>query len=301
MNTISLNTNRIDNNKARNRQEKKSFLCFFLPSFGGVLLFYVLPFLVIIFYSFINNPIDMKFVGLANYSELMNNDIFKLAVRNTFIFSVTSVPLSVAISLLLAVIVDSEIKFKSQVKAAFICPLMVPTASIVLVFQVLFHKLGTLNQFLSLFNIESVDWLRSEKGLVVVSVMFLWKNLGYNMILFIAGMSNIPKDLLEVAILEGAGSLYKFFHIKLRYLSPTIFFVTILSIINSFKIFREVYLLTGDYPNDSLYMLQHFMNNTFNLFEYQKLSSAAIILSVAMIVIVGVLIIIESIIGKDVE
>ena len=106
---------------------------------------------------------------------------------------------------------------------------------------------------------------------------------------------------LEVAELEGAGSLYKFIHIKLRYLSPTILFVTILSMINSFKIFREVYLLTGNYPFDKLYMLQHFMNNTFNQLDYQKLSTAAVLLSVVIIAIMTVLMIMESIFGKDVE
>ncbi len=285
----------------KNCKEIIESLFFFSPSFIGVLIFYVLPFFVVIFYSLINNPIDKDFVGIENYTSLINNEIFRLSIRNTFIFTVMAVPLSIVLPLLLAVIVNSEIKFKSQIKAAFICPLMVPTASVVLVFQVIFHKLGTFNQLLSLFGIESVDWLRSDKGVLVVVVMFLWKNLGYNMILFLAGMTTIPQDLLEVATLEGAGAFYKFFHIKLRYLSPTIFFVTVLSIMNSFKIFREVYFLTGDYPFDSMYMLQHFMNNTFNLLEYQKLSSAAILLSIVMILIIGILFVSEKFFGKDVE
>ena len=98
---------------------------------------------------------------------------------------------------------------------------------------------------------------------MVLTVMFLWKTLGYNMILFMSAIAGIPTDILGVAELEGAGEFYKFLHIKLRYLSPTILFVTILSIISSFKMFREVYLLTGDYPYESMYLLQHFMNNTF--------------------------------------
>ena len=136
--------------------------------------------------------------------------------------------------------------------------------------------------------------------IIVVIIMFLWKNLGYNMILFLAALSNIPGDILEVATLEGAGPVYKFFHLNLRYLSPSILFVTILSLINSFKIFREVYLLTGDYP-DALYMIQHFMNNTFSLLEYQKLSSAAIVMSLVMAVIIAILFAAEYWFGKDVE
>ena len=131
--------------------------------------------------------------------------------------------------------------------------------------------------------------------------MFLWKNIGYNMILFMSALSGVPRDILEVAELEGAGKIYQFFHIKLRYLSPTILFVLILSLINSFKIFREVYLLTGDYPYDRMYMLQHFMNNTFNSLDYQKLSTAAVFFSLIMIVVIAVLLIAEEIFGKDVE
>ena len=137
------------------------------------------------------------------------------------------------------------------------------------------------------FGLDKVDWLKSEYGMVVVVILFLWKNLGYNMILFLSALSSMPKDIIEVATLEGASSLYKFVHIKLRYISPTILFVTVLSLINSFKVFREVYLLTGSYPYDSLYMIQHFMNNTFNSLDYQKLSSAAIIMAIIMAAIMA--------------
>jgi multiple sugar transport system permease protein len=136
---------------------------------------------------------------------------------------------------------------------------------------------------------------------VVIAVLFLWKNLGYNMILFLSALSGMPKDLLEVADLEGAGKLYKFFAIKLRYLSPTIIFVTILSMINSFKLFREVYLLTGDHPFNRLYLLQHYMNNTFKSLDYQKLSSAAIVMMVIMSVIIGALIFFDDRFGGDIE
>jgi multiple sugar transport system permease protein len=108
------------------------------------------------------------------------------------------------------------------------------------------------------------------------------------MILFMSALSNIPTEILEVATLDGCGGLRKFFYIKLRYLISTIMFVTILSLINSFKVFREVYLLTGDYPN-SLYMLQHFMNNTFKSLDYQKLSAAAVIIGILMVLLINLL------------
>ncbi len=283
------------------RSERITELTFISPSIIGVLIFFILPFFVVIYYSLIDNPINAEFVFLDNFSKIFQNEAFQLASKNTAVFSVIAVPLVVVLSLLLALLLDTKIPFKTQLRASFLCPLMVPTASVVLIWQVMFHKSGTINQLTEIIGAHPVDWLKSGSGMVVVIVMFLWKNLGYNMILFLAALSNIPGDVMEVATLEGAGPIYKFFHLKLRYLSPTILFVTILSLINSFKIFREVYLLTGDYPFDSLYMLQHFMNNTFNMLEYQKLSSAAIIMALFMVVIIGILFIVEYWFGKDVE
>ncbi len=290
-------------NKTVKRRDKDSIfpvLCL-IPSIVGVLIFFIIPFIVIIYYSMVDNPISKDFVFLDNYINVLKNNAFKKAAMNTFTFSIISVPLAVVLSMLLAMLLDSKIPFVSQFRTSFLCPMMVPVASVVLIWQVIFHYNGALNDFLSNFGADKIDWLKSEMGQIVVVVLFLWKNLGYNMILFLSALNNIPNDVLEVATLEGAGAMYKFFRIKLRYLSPTILFVTVLSLINSFKVFREVYLLTGDYPYDSLYMLQHFMNNTFRNIDYQKLSSAAILMAIVMIAIIGALFIAENKFGEDVE
>lgn len=290
-------------NKASKQRDKDSIfpvVCL-APSLVGVLIFFIIPFLVIIFYSMVDNPISKDFVFFDNYINIMKNNAFKKAALNTFTFSIISVPLAVVLSMLLAMLLDSKIPFVSQFRTSFLCPMMVPVASVVLIWQVIFHYNGALNEFLSNFGVDKIDWLKSDMGQIVVVLLFLWKNLGYNMILFLSALNNIPKDVLEVATLEGAGSMYKFFKIKLRYLSPTILFVTVLSLINSFKVFREVYLLTGDYPYDSLYTLQHFMNNTFRNIDYQKLSSAAILMAIVMIIIIGALFIAENKFGEDVE
>ena len=284
----------------RSREKVCSRICI-VPSRVGVLIFFLIPFGIVVYYSLINNPVMKDYVGLENYKALMQNSAFRKAARNTALFSAVSVPLAVVLSLGLAVLFERNIPGKSILRTFFLSPLMVPTASVVLVWQVLFHSHGTVNQVAEMFGGEPVDWLKSSKGQLVIILMFLWKNIGYNMILFMAALSGIPRDMLEVAELEGAGAWYRFVHIKLRYLSPTILFVFILSLINSFKIFREVYLLTGNYPFDRLYMLQHFMNNTFNKLDYQKLSAAAVLFAVIMIVIMAILLIIENIFGKDVE
>ena len=273
-----------------------------MPSLIGVLIFFLIPFGIVIYYSMINNPTTAQFVGLENYTKLFKNDAFKLAATNTAMFSLISVPLAIILSLWLAVLLERNIPGRSIFRTFFLSPLMVPTASVVLVWQVLFHMHGTLNQIIEVFGGDgNIDWIKSPYGQIVIIVMFLWKNLGYNMILFMSALAGIPKDIIEVAELEGASKFYQFMHIKLRYLSPTILFVLILSLINSFKIFREVYLLTDDYPRDKMYMLQHFMNNTFNSLDYQKLSAAAVLFSLVMIVIIAILLIAENFFGKDVE
>lgn len=283
------------------RRERASTLVFLAPSFIGVLIFFILPFLVVIYYAMIDNPISAEFVGLENFKRLFANSAFRTAVKNTLTFSGIAVPLVVLISLLLAMLLDTNIPGKSRFRTAFITPLMVPVASVVLIWQVIFHQNGALNEFLSLFGAAPVDWLKSDYSQMVIVVLYLWKNIGYNMILFMSALSNVPQDIIEVATLEGCGAFRRFWHIKLRYLASSIFFVAILSLINSFKVFREVYLLTGGYPYDKLYLLQHFMNNTFKTLDYQKLSAAAIIMSAVMIVIIGVMLYIDNRIGKDIE
>lgn len=257
--------------------------------------------MVVIYYSLVDNPISGNFVFLENFRSIVRNTAFRRAVQNTFAFSAASVPLAVALSLLLAIVLEAKLPFRSQFRTFFLSPMMVPVASIVLIWQVLFHYNGAVNDIRTAFGLGKIDWLKSNSALVVIVILFLWKNLGYNMILFMAALASIPKDILEVARLESATPLQTFFYIKIRYLSSTILFVTIMSLISSFKIFREVYLLTGDYPYDSIYTLQHFMNNKFKSLDYQTLSAAAILMSLVMIVIIGILFIAESRFGKDVE
>ena len=276
-------------------------LCFIGPSFFGVLLFFILPFGVVMYYSLIRSPINPDFVFLDNFKSILTNSAFRTAARNTVSFSALAVPLAVVLALLLALMLEVHIPLKSQFRTFFLSPMMVPVASIVLIWQVLFHYNGAINEVLLLFGADKIDWFKSEYAQLTVILLFLWKNLGYNMILFMAALANIPRELLEVADVEGASRAYKFFAIKLRYLSPTVLFVTILSLINSFKVFREVYLLTGDYPVQSLYMLQHFMNNTFKSLDYQKLSAAAVIMAAVMVIIIALLFLIEDKFGKDVE
>ena len=285
----------------RLRKLKLSSGLYIAPSFIGVLCCFILPFLVVIYYSMVDNPISGNFVFLDNYKNVIDNAAFQTAVRNTAVFSAIAVPLAVLLSLLLAIVLEAKLPFRSQFRTFFLSPMMVPVASIVLIWQVLFHYNGAVNEVLVALGGDKIDWMKSEYSILVIVILFLWKNLGYNMILFMAALASIPKDILEVARLESATPLQTFYYIKARYLSSTVMFVTIMSLISSFKIFREIYLLTTDYPYDSIYMLQHYMNNKFRNLDYQTLSAAAILMSMVMIVIIGLLFVVENHFGKDVE
>ncbi|MBE6606088.1 MAG: sugar ABC transporter permease [Ruminococcaceae bacterium] len=285
----------------RERSERLKTSLFILPGFIGVAVFFLLPFFIVIYYSMIDNPISAEFVWFDNFIALLNNGSFKLAAKNTVLFTALALPLAIIIPLLLASILMNKIPAKSFFRTVLISPLMVPTASIILIFEVIFNYNGALNAMLAPFGIEAIDWMRGEFSRYIVILLYLWKNIGYNMILFMAAIAAIPKDMLDAASIDGATGMKTFFKIKLPYLSSTILFVGLLSLINSFKVFREVYLLTGNYPNENLYMLQHFMNNTFQRLDYQKMSSAAIIMCIVMIIIIGLLMWIDARFGKDLE
>lgn len=290
-----------------NVEKKKKLLkitksiSFLAPSGLGVLAFFIIPFLVIVYYSIIDNPIQTNFVGVKNYVQLAHNQAFLQALGNTFRFSVIAVPLAVILPLLLAMLLDCRIPGKSIFRTIYISPLVVPVASVVLVWQVMFDKNGALNSIIKGMGADPVNWMDSVYNQFIVLSLFLWKNLGYNMILFMAGLGDIPMELIEVAKLENASSWQIFWKIKIRYLSSTVFFVMIISLINSFKIFREVYLLTGGYPYGNIYYLQHFMNNQFEKLDYSKISTAAVIMSIFMVIMIGLLFIVEDKFGKEVE
>ena len=287
--------------RKRLRKERLLSLTYISPSLLGLTVFFVAPFFVVIYYAFVNNPVRREFVLFENFTRLFQNYSFLLAAKNTAIFSLISVPAAVVLSLLLACMMNERIPLRSQLRTFMLTPLMVPVASVVLIWQVVFSYNGALNDLLAHFGLGGVDWMKSEYNRYVVVLLYLWKTLGYNMILFLAALVNVPVDLQEMAMLEGASATRIFFSIKLRYISPTIVFVTILSLINSMKIFREVYLLTGKYPYDGLYLLQHFMNNTFESMDYQKLSAAALVMAVAMVLVILCLFVADHYMGKDVE
>lgn len=279
--------------KTGKKYNNKTALIFLAPSLTGFLTFFFVPFVGGLYYSFVDSPVGGSFVGLANYIDLLKNAVFLKAAYNTMVFTAIAVPLNILLSLGLALLLNRSIYCRNIIRMGFIIPLVVPVASVVLVWQIMFDINGSLNAVISSLGLSTADWMKTELARLVVVIVYLWKNTGYNMVLFLAGLQNIPAEYYEAADIDGAGNGRKFTNITLIYLTPTAFFVFVMSIINSFKVFREVYLISGAYPHDSIYMLQHYMNNKFASLDYQMLTSAAFIMAAFICILVLFLFMVE--------
>lgn len=267
------------------KKEASLGIRFILVFTVGFLSFYIIPFFISIFMTFIDNS-SGKLCGFDNYIKIMGSKAFKLSAVNTFKFLVIGVPLILALSLFCSLLLKNNFKGSGIIRSIFILPIVIPAMAVVMVFQIIFAESGLLNSLLITFNIPVISWLNSDKAFVVLLVIYVWKNIGYNMILFLSALNSIPDYVYEAAALDGAGRFKKLTKITLPLISPMLFFIIIISVVNAFKSFREIYLLCGDLPHESIYMLQHFMNNNFKNLNYQRLAVAAVLLfSVIMLLI----------------
>ena len=260
------------------KKKTASYWLFLLPSLLGMLLFYVVPFGYSLYYALIDNMGSQKFVGLQNFTDTLTNELFQSAAWNTVVFIGISVPLGVGTALLLSLCLRRMHRGRVPATLALLLPLVVPSGTIVYVWKVLFGANGLVNEWLIQLG-ASHQWVsQNQWAMGILVAVFLWKNVSYNIVLFWSGLNWIPEIYYEQARLEGASAWQQFCHITWIYLSPTTFVVLLMSIVNSFKVFKEVYMLYGPYPDPGIYMLQHYMNNQFLSLNMQKLSSAAYIL-----------------------
>lgn len=265
---------------------------FLAPSAIGFIGFYLIPFGMGVVYSFTDSTLGGAFVGFDNYAALLGSKSFRKAAANTLLFTSVSVPLLLILSLTLAILLNRRLHLRSWLQTSFVMPLVVPVASIIMVWQIFFDWNGSLNAWMHM-HWGRIDWMQSEVSMGVLISLYIWKNIGYNMILFVAGLQTIPNSYYETAQIEGAGRLHQLVHVTLVYLTPTMIFVVLISIINSFKVFRETYFLAGDYPFDRIYMLQHYMNNMFFSLDIQKLTAAATLMVGCILILVFALLAVE--------
>lgn len=263
-------------------------LLFILPSLAGCLIFVVVPFGGAIVQSF-TRGLSPTFAGFANYTAIFENVSFRQALSNTLRFTALCVPALLALSLGLALLLSGRVYGRSALRAAFLLPIAIPVASVALLWQVLFHVNGLINTLLSPLGTAPVDWMRTDWALLCLIVSYIWKNLGYNMVLFLAGLSGISPALYEAASVDGAGPWRRFTAITLPCLAPTLFTVTVLSLLGSFKAYREAWLVAGNYPQGSIYLLQHTLNNWFTQLEIEKLSAAAVVTALIILGLVALL------------
>lgn len=260
----------------------------FSPFLIGFVVFYVAPFLLSVVYSFTKGVVEFTFVGFDNYIEVFESPAFQIAATNTFKFLLIGVPLIMVLSILLALVLHRAFRGVSWYRSIFLLPLVIPVASAVMAFQVFFAYSGVVNTWFQQIGLVPVNWLDSDMAFSLLIGLYIWKNVGYNIILLLAGLNGIPDELYEVSRLEGATRFQTLRYVTLPLLMPTMFFVVIISIINSFKSFREAFLLSGTLPHTSIYLLQHFMNNNFENLNYQRLSVAAFLTFLVIISLVCV-------------
>lgn len=269
-----MNNRNRDRTFKRNKEAGTAGL-FLLPSLIGVMIFVLIPFADVIRRSFCE-AMNSHYVGFSNYITVMKNDAFRLAVSNTARFLIICLPLLLLSSLLLSLLLYSQKKYTRFFKTSFLLPMAIPVASIALLWKLLFHKQGLLNVLLLHIGFDQIDFMNTGSAFGVLVFTYVWKNLGYDMILWLTGLNGISETLYEAADVDGAGAWSKFWYITLPELLPTVFVITILSFVNSFKVFREAYLISGDYPQQKTYMLQHLFNNWFVALDIQKMSAAAV-------------------------
>ena len=268
--------------------EGAAALAFLAPSIIGISVFFLIPFVDTVRRS-LYDARGRNFIGLDGYASVISNDAFRLAASNTAKFTAVCIPLLLAVSLGVALLIRSIRPRGKAFKTTYLLPMAVPVASIVLVWQVLFHQNGLANNIISAFGAQRIDFMGSSAAFWVLILTYLWKNCGYDMILWLAGLDSISESLYEAARVDGANSWQCFRYITLPGLLPTIGLVAILSLLNGFKVFREAYLVAGSYPHDSIYLLQHLFNNWFRNLDISRLCAAAVMLCIVLLVVILIL------------
>ena len=263
-------------------------IMFILPSLSGCLLFVIIPFFDALWRSFFHG-MRGGFAGIHYYQEIFRNPSFLSAVMNTGRFILLCVPVLLIVSLALALMLTRDSLGRAALRASFLLPMAIPVASVALLWQILFHRSGLMNGALLSFGIAPIDWMKTDWSLFCLILSYVWKNMGYTMVLFIAGLSGINPSMYEAASVDGAGAARQFISITLPCLKPTLFTVTVLSLLNSFKAYREAYLVAGNYPQGSIYLIQHTLNNWFTQLEIEKLSAAAIVTALVILLLVALL------------
>lgn len=254
----------------------QSKLMFLLPGVLGVAIFTLIPFLDVWKRSFFTS-LSNEFCGLSNYQTVLQNQAFRLAVYNTVRFIAVCLPLLLAGGFLLAAAME-RYSFLEKWKSLYLLPMAMPAATIVLVWKLMFAKQGFLNGILG----THIDFLSGKNAFWVLVFTYVWRNLGYTLVLWLAALKAVPKEILEAAKVDGAGSVRSFFYVKLPCLKGSCYTISVLSLLNAFKVFREAYLISGSYPDEEIYLLQYVFNNWYTNLDFDKMAAGAVLSAIVI-------------------
>ena len=269
---------------------------FVAPALLIIAVFFVLPVLAAFLLSLTDfdiyalaDPHNLRFVGFGNYAELLGNPLFWRALGNTLVFVALGVPLSIAASLGSAILLNSRLaRFKGFFRTALFAPVVTTLVAVAVIWKYLFHdRYGMLNYGLGLVGIEGVDWLGDPRwAMPSIALLAVWKNFGYNMIIFLAGLQTIPEDLYEAARIDGAGKLQQFWHVTLPGLAPVVALVSVLTIAGYLQLFAEPYVMTQGGPLQSTVSVLYFMyEEGFKWWNLGSASAVAFLLFVLMLAV----------------
>ena len=269
--------------------KKRLVLPFLLPGLLGILMFYVVPFIGGIWYSLTDGSYQNAFVGFQNYVNVWQNQMFQLGLRNTMELSLICAPGLFLLSFVLSAALNQIRPAGSFFRNSVLLPYLMPSSAVLIIWLLWFDYGGPVNRLVTMLGGERVFWMQGGALRTPVILLFMWKNLGFCMIIFLAALQAIPESLYEYATLEGASFLRQTFSITLPMIVPSAFLVFILCWINAFRIFKEVYFIGGAYPEESLYTLQNYMNNMYGKLNYQNVTTAAYSFAVIVFALFGLL------------
>lgn len=246
-----------------------------LPGLLGSLAFYVIPFFVSLTYTFTQGVAERRFVGMANFRDLLDNPVFRQAVRNTISFLLLGVPILLLLSMLLSMILAKGC-FGWQ-RWALLLPFVLPAPSLAVAWRSIWGAGGAADRLLEMLGLPAANHLE-KSAFPLLLVLYLLRNVGYICIILTSSIRSLPTEYREGHCLDSSSETGYVCHILLPLISPTLLFAGVVAVINYFLLFRDVYMIYGDVPPRTVYMLQHLMNNNFYKLNYQRLSAAAFLL-----------------------
>ncbi|MCX7708426.1 MAG: sugar ABC transporter permease [Clostridia bacterium] len=276
----------------RNSLERRNTLrayAFLLPNFIGFLIFTLIPVVCAMLLSFVEwdsaNP--MVFVGLKNYARILKDETFMISFWNTLYYTIGTVPLTMVCSLVIALVLNNKLKGIKFFRAAFFFPYIVSMVAVAVVWNMIFHPtMGPVNSFLMALGIENPPgWTASvEWAMPAIIFASVWRQMGYFMVMYLAGLQGIPRELYEAAVVDGANSWQKFKNITLPMLTPTSFFVSVMCVINGFKIFDMVAVMTEGGPGRATNVLVlHIYNQAFLQMKFGYAAAVSMVLLVLVL------------------